>query len=360
MEQQNAVDSVEIKAAEVIIATMQLKPGIIHNTTISALADAFLPITPHSGDILRPLDAPQTKRTLFRFYAHTPGQGYDVVPPPMSPAPIVIPPPNHSSIYTQLARFYTRTMESCDAFLKATDPDTKSSYVIVPFPPNPFPSVDWDRGYLYLCDRLRERGVVLHKGYAHPVGLPDHPTVPDVVSLPHLAPIGYWALSSIPHGPNRRVFAFVSGKMSKRNWWSWIAVGGDGRIYELPAGGRIIRFNTLEEAAEMIAQGKPGVLGWQRHFMRQKLQLKKRRASSQDERQPEMPRKGSRSPTTQPTTTNPQAGGIAPDKTAPLEEDAPREKKRRKTEMVHTGLYSHNSAPAEKCDTTSAKNHQPQ
>ena len=335
MERQNPAATLEANAAEAIIATMQFKPGIIHNTTISAPADTFPQTVPHTNDTVRSLDAPLQQRTFFRFYAHTPSQGYDVVPPAMSPAPIVRPPPNHFSIYTQLARLYTPAMESCDAFLKATDPDTESPYAIAPFPPNPFPCVDWDRGYLNLCNRLRERGVVLHRSYARPIRLPDQ--------LPHLVPVGYRALSSIPHGPSRRIFAFVSGKMSKRNWWSWIAIGEDGRIYEIPVGGRVIRFNTLEEAAEKIAQGKPGVLGWQRYLMRQRPQSKKRGASSQNRCQPAMTENGSSSSTPQPMTADTQAGGIVPDEmhlkdkisqVATREKDAPREAKRRKTEVA--------------------------
>ena len=343
MERQSPAATLEAKVAEAIIATMQLKPGIIHNTTISASVDTFPPVTPHPGEIVRLLDAPEPKIILPRFYAHIPGQGYDVVPPPMSPAPIARPPPNHSSIYTQLAKFYPDAMESCDAFRKAADPDTKLPYVVVPFPPNPFPSVDWDRGYLNLCHRLRERGVVLHKSYAHPVGLPDHRKMPEVATFPHPAPKGFRALSSIPHGPSQRIFAFVSGNMSKRNWWSWIAVGEDGRIYEIPAGGRVIRFSTLEEAAEKIAQGKPGVQGWQSYFMVQRLQSKKRNASSQNEHQA-MPQESSRS---WPMTASTQIGGIAPSEiyikkqgttAAPQEKDAPRKTKRQKTRVVHAGL----------------------
>ncbi|KAF8429066.1 hypothetical protein EV426DRAFT_570959 [Tirmania nivea] len=193
--------------------------------------------------------------------------------PTITPSPTPNPPHTHRSIYTQLAHCWTRNLLPANDFLGAQDPDTGSGYRLLNFTWDPSSSAEWDRQYLYFILRLKERGIDCHNQFPIPTK-PYPDPLPDSVPVDLRAPLGFWAHQIIPGGNRKRCFGFVSGQVLGRGWWSWIMSGylcvngvETMPIFELPAGGKLKRYSDLTSAAKGIAEGKPGVSGWELTIM---------------------------------------------------------------------------------------------
>lgn len=257
-------------------------PKQLYNSEISlglaAKSTSSLGLNPSSSSPPLPIPRLQYRRT----------EPYSFPTPAISPGPAPNPPHTNVSIYTQLSRRYSRFLDPCDAFLSVQDPDSNSSYRLQSFPPNRFSTPDWDRRFVSFIHRLKQRGMRCYRQFPVPTGNPPKPksvspTRQYIEGSPGFPkqelPSGFWACPYIPGGHNRRFIAFVSGKMTGRNWWSWIGMGDGETIFELPVGGQMRSFQSLELAAEHIAEGKPGTEGWEAHHPQLRINKRSRESS---------------------------------------------------------------------------------
>lgn len=216
-----------------------------------------LPNTYSAQDILNPED---------HQYHHTkPLAGPVSDSTPESPSN---PPHTQPNVYTQLARVYSSSVEPCTIFNEVIDPESGYHYTLHYFPPNPHPSISWDQRFINFNYRLRQRGMLVYNQYPIPIFCltPEgsHGAIPATIH-DKTRSTGFWARNSMPGGYQRRMIAFVSGRLRERNWWSWIVKSAGEYIYELPVGMPPLRYNNLEEAAERISEWRPGMKGWTKY-----------------------------------------------------------------------------------------------
>ncbi|KAF8475715.1 hypothetical protein BDZ91DRAFT_710180 [Kalaharituber pfeilii] len=154
--------------------------------------------------------------------------------PTSTPAPAGRPRGPTINIYSHLLRIFHQQLPDCQLWQSFIDPDTDQPYTTSPLNlPN-----TGERDLLDFFHRCKERGLTCHKEYPIPGS-----TSPEGAKFG----LGFNGWKDIPGGDDRRITAFVSGRIG----WSWI-VAAEGKVYELRVGNTLCQYATLAEAGEQV------------------------------------------------------------------------------------------------------------